>query len=149
MVIQRWDPLRNLLHLQERVNRLFEESLARSGVVRETEAPTAWRPPVDLHEQDDRYVLRADLPGMDGSTVEVQVEEHDLVLRGERGVDSSVPRESYLRLERPSGSFVVRITIPESVNRQAIGAAHRNGVLEVVLPKRREESRARIQVSVK
>jgi HSP20 family protein len=148
MVIQRWDPLRDLLHLQERVNRLFEESLARSGVVREAEAPAAWRPPVDLFEQEGRYVLRADLPGIDPGSVDIQLDESDLVLRGNRRTDSSVGRESYLRLERPSGSFAVRIALPPSVDGKKIEATHRNGVLEIVLPKKRDESQARIQVSV-
>jgi HSP20 family protein len=136
-----------LLHLQERVNRLFDESLARSGARSESEAPAAWRPPVDLYEQEDRYVLRADLPGMDAGTVDVQVDEGDLVLRGNRRSDASVPRESYLRLERPSGGFTVRIGIPPSVDGKRIEATHRNGVLEVVLPKKREEPHARIPVS--
>jgi len=149
MVIQRWDPVRDLLHLQEHVNRLFEESVARSGAIRETETPAAWRPPVDLHEQADRYVLRADLPGIDGSSTGVQIEGQDLVLKGERRRDPSISRDSYLRLERPSGSFSVRIALPVSVEREAIEATYRNGVLEVVLPKKREAPKAMLHVEIK
>lgn len=148
MVIQRWDPMRDLLHLQERVHRLFEEALARSGAVRESESPATWRPAVDLFEQEGRYVLRADLPGVDPGSVEIQIEDMDLVLRGNRRADAGIARESYLRLERPSGGFGVRIALPPSVDGARIEATHRNGVLEVALPKRREESQARIQVSV-
>ena len=150
MVIQRWDPVRDLVHLHERINRLFEESLARSGAAQgaESMSATAWHPPVDLFEREDRYVLQADLPGMDNYSVDLQVEGDELVLRGERLMDPTVARESYLRLERPHGSFVLRLSLPSSVNRQAIQAAHRNGVLEVVLPKKREEPE-RVHVSVK
>jgi HSP20 family protein len=150
MAIQRWDPFRDILHLQERINRLFEESLARSGVGGRTEtlAAAAWQPPVDLHETEDRFVLRADLPGVEGSAVDLQMEDGDLVLRGERSMDPGVPRDRYLRMERPYGTFVLRMSIPESVDRQGIQATHRNGVLEVVLPKRKEEAAGRFRVSV-
>jgi len=149
MVIQRWDPVRDLLHLQEQVNRLFEDSVARSGAIRETETPATWRPPVDLFEQADRYVVRADLPGIEGSAAGVQIEGQDLVLRGERRRDAAISRDNYLRLERPAGSFGVRIGLPVSVDREGIEATYRNGVLEIVLPKRREEPKAPLQVEVK
>lgn len=150
MAIQRWDPFRDLLRLQERINSLFEESLSRSGVAAgpESLAASAWHPAVDLFETADRYVVRADLPGVDGSTVDLQIEDGDLVLRGERSMDPTVPRERYLRLERPAGTFVLRMAIPESVDRQGIQAAHKNGVLEVALPKRKEEPQGRYRVSV-
>jgi HSP20 family protein len=151
MAIQRWDPFRDLLQLQERVNRLFEESVARSGVQRgaDPQGTTSWHPPVDLFEQGDRYVVRADLPGVESGAVDLQIEGSDLVLRGERRGDPLVPRESYLRLERPSGAFLLRMALPDSVERQGIQAAHRNGVLEVVLPKKKAELHGRFRVDVK
>ncbi len=150
MAIQRWEPLRDLLGLQEKVNRLFEESLARSGRLGTGDElrGAAWNPAVDLFETPDRYVLRADIPGTDGTGVELAVGENDVVLRGERRPDPAVPRESYLRLERPTGEFQLRVSIPASVDRRGIEASHRNGVLEVVLPKKKPEPQARIQVSI-
>ena len=150
MAIQRWDPVRDLMHLQERMNRLFDDAFSRSGGPREVEslASSGWRPPVDLFEAADRYVLRVDLPGLGPGEVQLQAEGTTLTLRGERRVDPAVGRDAFLRLERPTGPFVVQIVLPPSVERAGIQASQRDGVLEVVLPKRRDDVPSRIQVEV-
>lgn len=151
MTIQRLDPLRDLLQLQEKMNRLFEEFVARSGGVRGVEAlaEAGWRPLVDLLEESDRYVLRADLPGLESSAVDLQVDEGELTIRGQRPPDPAAARDGYLRRERPQGPFMFRIAIPPSVDRQAIQASHHNGVLEVLLPKKHEEAAGRHRVEVR
>jgi HSP20 family protein len=138
MAIQRWDPMRGLLELQERMNGLFEDVLSRSADDVEGDAAqaTAWRPPVDLFEETERYVLRADLPGISATDLEIQIENGRLVLRGERKMDGNISKDSYLRVERPYGRFVVQIALPPSVDQQSIRALHRNGVVEVLLPKK-------------
>jgi HSP20 family protein len=149
VAIQRWDPQRDMIELQGRMNRLFDDALSRSVGTEPAEAigSTAWRPPVDLIEEPARYVLRADLPGVGASDVEIQVEDGNLVLRGERRLDAGVSRESYLRVERPQGRFAVQIKLPPSVQHNAIRATHRNGVVEILLPKRKDEPPSRIEVS--
>ena len=151
MVIQRWDPVQDILRLQEKVNLLFDDILARSGGPPDAGAlgTTAWKPPVDIVDQADSYHLRADLPGVAPSDVELEVQEDTLLLRGERRMDPSVPREAYMRTERPHGRFVLQVSLPPSVDRQGIQAIHRDGVLEVVLPKRKEETAGKIKVEVK
>jgi HSP20 family protein len=149
MAIQRWDPLRDMLQLQERMNRLFEEVLARSSEPGRAEATatTGWKPPLDLFEDDGRYVLRADLPGVAAADVELQVEDGRLVLRGERRLDPSVDGKAYLRVERPHGRFAVEVALPPSVDVRGIQATHRNGVMEVSMPKLVTEAhRGRIPV---
>jgi len=144
MAIQRWDPMRDLMRLQEKMNSMFDEALSRS-VGPEGAAglgATGWKPPMDLFEEAERYVLRADLPGIAASDVEIQVEDGTLILRGERRLDAGVTRESYLRVERPHGRFSVRISLPPSVDAGSIRAAHSNGVIEVVLPKKKESDPA-------
>jgi HSP20 family protein len=149
VAIQRWDPQRDMVDLQGRMNRLFDEALSRSVGSEPAEAlgSTVWRPPVDLIEEPARYVLRADLPGVGAADVEIQVEDGKLILRGERRPDAALSRENYLRVERPHGRFSVQITLPPSVQHNAIRAIHRNGVVEVLLPKRKDEPPNRIQVS--
>jgi HSP20 family protein len=149
MAIQRWDPLRDLVQLQERMNSMFEEALSRTvgsdggqGV-----ASTGWKPPLDLFEEAERYVLRADLPGIGASDVHIQVEDGTLTLRGERKLDASVSREAYLRVERPHGKFTVQVSLPPSVEQAGIRAVHRNGVVEVILPKKEESVPSRIEIS--
>jgi HSP20 family protein len=149
MAIQRWDPMRGLLELQERMNGLFEDVLSRSADDVEGDAAqaTAWRPPVDLFEETERYVLRADLPGISATDLEIQIENGRLVLRGERKMDGNISKDSYLRVERPYGRFVVQIALPPSVDQQSIRALHRNGVVEVLLPKKTEQPPSRIEIS--
>ena len=151
MAIQRWDPLRDLLRLQEGMNRMFEDAFARSGGAAETEslATGGWRPSVDIFEQGPQYVLRADLPGVPPDGVEIEVEGDALTLRGERKSDPAVERESYLRIERPQGRFSVQVALPPSVERSAIRASQRDGVLEVVLPKKEERAPSRLKIDVR
>lgn len=148
MAIQRWDPMRDLMDLQGKVKSLFDEALARSTGPHGAEASSSgWQPPMDLYEEPKRYVLQVDLPGVAVADVNVQVEDGDLVLRGERKMDPSVTREAYLRIERPYGRFVVRVALPPSVDAGGIGATHRNGVVEVGLPKREPAPPSRIEVA--
>jgi HSP20 family protein len=151
MAIQRWDPLRDVLQLQERVNRLFEEVMARSGAADTADsiASGGWKPAVDIYEQSDRYVILADLPGIAPTDVEVDIEQSAIVLRGERHPDPTIPKEAYLRVERPRGRFALQIALPPSVDRQGIEAKRREGVLEVVLPKKKEQTPSRVKVDVR
>ncbi|MDH3592552.1 MAG: Hsp20/alpha crystallin family protein, partial [Planctomycetota bacterium] len=111
-----------------------------------SEGASGWRPPVDLHEEDDAYVLRTDLPGVSASEVEIRVENGSLHLLGERRMDSTPGRDAYLRVERPHGRFTVQVALPPSVDADEIRATHHNGVIEVRLPKRRARSASRIEI---
>lgn len=150
MAIQRWDPVRDLVSLQERMNRLFEDAFARSSGPREVEtlASSGWKPALDLLELPDRYLVKVDLPGLASGDVELQVEAGTLTLRGERRLDAATGRDAFLRLERPYGPFALQIALPPSVERQGIQATQRDGVLEIALPKRRDDTPSRVQVEV-
>ena len=110
-------------------------------------ASGGFRPPVDLFETADRYVLRVDLPGWPPERSSCRRRARTCCC-GERKVDGEVGRDSFLRLERPYGPFAADRAAP-SVDRTGIQAAHHDGVLEVTLPKRREEGPSRIKVDVK
>ncbi|HKQ60174.1 MAG TPA: Hsp20/alpha crystallin family protein [Candidatus Polarisedimenticolaceae bacterium] len=145
MAIQRWDPLRDLSQLQQKMNRMFDEALSRSAGPEAADAELGgWRPPLDLCEEPERFVLRVDLPGVSASDVEIQVQNGLLSLRGERRLEGGLPRESYLRIERPHGRFTVQLALPPSVDGGGIQAEQRGGVLEIVLPKRGAEVPSRI-----
>jgi HSP20 family protein len=145
MAIQKWDPQRDLVRLQDNVNRMFEEVLGRSAAPAggDRARPGDWKPPLDLFEEAGHYVLRADIPGVPPSEVEIQIEEGKLVLSGERKSDQA----AYLRLERPFGRFSAQVALPPSVDRERIHANHRNGVLEIVIPKKRDEAPSRVEVA--
>ena len=145
MAIQRWDPQRDLVRLQENVKQMFEEVLGRTSWQSSAERTTAadWKPPLDLLEEPGHYLLRADLPGVAPADVELRIENGNLLVFGERKIGQA----AYLRMERPTGRFSAQIALPPSVDRENIQANHCNGVLEVTLPKRKEEAPSRIEVA--
>jgi HSP20 family protein len=148
MAIQRWDPLRDLVQLKETMNRMLDDALARSSVRGwDGVAPAAWTPPLDLIEDERRFVLLADLPGVSFEDLELKVEDGSLTLRGQRRQELSAARDAYLRVERPRGPFVLRLALPASVDPRQIVARQANGVLEIVLPKRSTASAAKIEVA--
>ena len=145
MAIQRWDPQRDLVRLQENVNRMFDEVLSRSAAPGggDRAHPGDWKPALDLLEEGDQYLLRVDLPGVSPADVELRVDDGQLVLAGERRTD----QEAYLRMERPFGRFSAKVALPPLVDRGRIHANHRNGVLGVVLPKKKSEEASRVEIA--
>src|SRR5206468_387715 len=106
------DPLRDLMKLQERMNRLFEQTLSRGGASEEDLQGGGWTPPVDIEETPDRIVLRADLPGIRLGQIELKIQDDSLILRGDRPFDPKSRREDFHRIERPFGSFHRSFTLP-------------------------------------
>lgn len=148
MTTTRWDPFRDLMTIQDRMNRLFQDTLARSRGQEEIEAGQ-WSPAVDIFETPDRIVLRADLPGLEQKDIEVRVEESTLTLRGERRPSTDVRPEDFHRAERPHGPFLRWFALPPNVEQAGIRAVQRHGVLEVTLPKKQEARASSIRVEVK
>lgn len=148
MTITRWDPFRDLITIQDRMNRLFQETLSRQRGQDEIDSGQ-WGPAVDIFETEDRIVLRADLPGVAQSDIEIRVDDNMLVLRGQRKQPNDVAADDYHRAERPHGSFIRSFSLPQNVDQGAIRATHNNGVLELVLPKRQESKAKSIRVEVK
>ncbi len=150
MAIVRWEPFRDLMSLQDRMNRLFDESfrgLARPGE-EDWVLGGAWAPPVDVYEHEGNIVLKAELPGVDPKDVDIRLENNVLTLRGERKFGSEVKRDSYHRVERSYGTFSRSFTLPSLVDQQHIKADFKDGVLQVTLPKREEAKPKQIQISV-
>jgi len=149
MAIDRWDPVSDLLHLKERVDSLFQDVLGRAGTEASPEVPGAWRPPVDVWEEGESYYVRVDLPGVAPQDVSVEIEGGVLHLRGERRTDGSVPHGEFLRAERPRGRFAHSMALPASVDPGGIEARQRDGVLEIILRKKRDDRVARVRVELK
>ena len=148
MSIGGWDPYRELMRIQERMNNLFQETMSHRRGDEEIEGGH-WAPAVDIYEAGDRIVLRADLPGVEQGDIEVRVDDNKLVLRGERRPPSDLKPENVHRSERPQGPFMRSFSLPNNVDQAAIRAAHKNGVLEVTLPKKQEAKEKSIRVDVK
>src|SRR5262245_25047821 len=106
----------------------------------------AFIPPVDVQEEKDRYVVKADLPGVQPADIEVTAEKGVLTLRGERKSEKRENAEGYERLERVNGSFTRRFALPENAQADAIKAKFAHGVLEVSIPKQPEVAAKRVTV---
>jgi HSP20 family protein len=109
-------------------------------------ASVSWIPHVDIREEAERFVVVADLPGVDGKDIEITAEKGVLTVKGERRSEKKTSDEGFARVERASGSFLRRFTLPESADAEAIKATHTNGVLEISIPKRPQEQPRRITV---
>ena len=147
MAMVRWEPVRDLLSLQERMNRMFDTSY-RGAADEDWALGESWAPAVDIYEKDGNIVLKAELPGVDPKDVDVRVENNLLTLRGERKFDTEVKRDNYHRVERSYGSFSRSFTLPNVVDTQNIKAEYRDGVLHMTLPKREEAKPRQIQINV-
>jgi HSP20 family protein len=146
MAVVRWEPVRDLLALQDRMNRLFHETRTRSD--EDWALGGSWAPAVDIFEKDGNIVLKAELPGLDPKDVDIRVENNVLSLRGERKFENEVQQESYHRVERSYGTFSRSFTLPSVVDTGNIKAEYRDGVLRVTLPKREEAKPRQIQIDV-
>lgn len=130
---RRLDPLQDLLSLQERMNRLFEESLKTRLDL--DAAGQGWQPLCDVYETEGAFVVLLELPGVEQEDVEVQVDGESVVVRGQRRVGAVRP-ERYQRMERTYGSFSRHFRLPGPVDGEAIGAQFKEGLLRLELPKR-------------
>jgi HSP20 family protein len=150
-MLTRWEPFRDLSTLQDRIDRLFQDTLGRNrgDFAGEGLEGAAWAPAVDILEKGDDLVLRADLPGVDPKDVEINVQNGTLTLKGERKWESDVKEDDFRRVERVYGSFVRSFSLPTTVDADKVEAEYRNGVLEVKLPKRPEAKPKQIKVAVK
>ena len=151
MAIVRFEPFRDLLSLQDRMNRLFDESYRstqRGTSDDEWALGGSWAPAVDIYEQGTDIVLKAELPGVDPKDVDIRLENNVLSLRGQRQLENEVKRESYHRVERSYGTFSRSFTLPTVVDQAAIKAEFKDGLLQVTLPKREEAKPKQIQINV-
>lgn len=110
-------------------------------------ATSRWTPAVDIKEEETRFLIHADIPGVDPKDIDITVEQGMLTLRGERNEESEEERKNYKRTERIHGSFYRRFSLPDSADMDNISATGKNGVLEVVIPKQEVAQPRRISVT--
>ncbi|MDY0163211.1 Hsp20/alpha crystallin family protein [Desulfobotulus sp.] len=147
MTLVRWEPFRNVATLQERINRMFDEAFNKARDLDEN-AMGAWRPSVDIFENDHAIILEAELPGVTREDIDVEVENNVLTLKGERKEVREVEEERYYRKERIIGRFHRAFTLPVDVNLDQIKASFQNGVLRLEVPKPEEKKPRKIAIAV-
>lgn len=131
------DLFSDLITIYEKLNKIFDESLARSRKeLKEGDEVSSWDPPVDIYENEDYFLIIAELPGIEKENIKIKINENMLVLQGIRKLDN--PNEkgiNYHRLETNFGSFSRTFTLSEIVDKDNIVASFNNGILEIKLPK--------------
>ena len=130
----RWDPFRDLVSIQDELNRMFGRTFARAEPTRSPEAG-AWIPSMDVYETEDEIVVTLELPGIEPGDVEVSVEDSTLTVSGTRAFSNEVNEDRYHRVERRYGSFSRSISLPQSVDTEKVEAAFDKGVLTVEVRK--------------
>ncbi len=147
MAIVRWEPFRELVTAQRDFDRFFRGAF--NPAWGEGEASTrTWAPPVDIFEDENNIVLKAELPGLDPKDVEVRVEDNTLYLKGERKFEREVKQENYHRVERSYGTFARSFSLPNSINSEKVEAHYKDGILTLSLPKREEAKPRTVQIHV-
>ncbi len=140
MTVVRYEPWALVSRLQKDIDRLFSSPQT-------TAADTgAWLPPVDIQEEAGQFLLHVDLPGVDPKAVEVTSDQGVLTIRGHREDTRREARDGYRRIERVTGDFQRRFSLPETADTQNIKAKVVNGVLEVSIPKLAQVQPHRITV---
>lgn len=139
-----WRPLRELEELDRRFDDLWGRGLWRLPV-----EERGWMPAVDVFEKADKFVVKAELPGIKEEDIHVSVVGDTLSIRGEKKTETEVKEEDYYRSERSYGSFYRSIPIPSNVNADKISASFEDGVLEVALPKSAKGKPRKLTVSAK
>ena len=144
MAITRWDPFREVVALQNRLNSLFRNYDEGDEPV----AAASFTPAVDIYEDEKKVVLKLEVPGIEEKDLDVSVENHTLTVKGERKFEKEEKEENFHRIERRYGSFYRAFTLPTTVDTENVGASYNAGVLKLELKKKPEAQPKQIKVSV-
>jgi HSP20 family protein len=144
MAITRWDPFREVVALQNRMNSLFRD-------LNENESPVttaSFVPAVDIYEDDKKVMLKLEVPGMEQKDLDVSIENNTLTVKGERKFEKEEKEENFHRIERRYGSFFRAFTLPSTVNTENVQASYNAGVLKLELAKKPEAQPKQIKINV-
>ena len=143
----RYDPFREFVTLQDRMNRLFRDPRGPEGQD-ESLTTTAFAPPVDVYEDEHNVTLKIEVPGIDEKDIDVRIENNTLTVHGERKFEKEEKEENFRRVERQYGSFTRTFTLPSTVNHDNVQANYDKGVLKIKLEKKAEAKPKQIKVNV-
>lgn len=142
MTIVRWNPLREVPMIQNRMHRIFDDFLTDGQEM----AQKNWHPVVDIYDSENATIIQADLPGIKKEDVSINVEENVLTLTGERSYENEVEKTNFYRRERAFGTFKREFTLSASVDHEKIKADFKDGVLKIEIPKPEEKKPKSISI---
>ena len=135
MELMRWNPTGGFFNLNSRFNTLWDDFFAPARGVSRDERNWNWNPAVDVYENDEAIVVKAELPGVDKDQIAVDLDGRTLTLKGERDGENEVTEDNYYRRERVYGRFERSFALPAEVDPDAIKAEFKDGVLKIEIPK--------------
>jgi HSP20 family protein len=141
MKLVRWDPFRDLVAMSQRLNRLPDDPYNLGAG-----DPLGWAPPVDIFEKQDQLIIRAEVPGVQRSDLDVRIENGVLTLHGERKQETDVAEGNAHVTERSYGSFTRSFSLPTTVDAGRIAASYKDGVLEVTVPKAETAKSKKVEI---
>src|SRR3989449_3391128 len=144
-VLTRWDPFREFATMQDRMNRLLQQSY---GVSEEALTTSTFATAVDVYEDEHNVTLKIEVPGIDEKDIDVRIENNTLTVHGERNFEKEEKEENYRRIERQYGSFTRSFTLPSTVDPNNVQANYEKGVLKIKLAKKAEAKPKQIKVNV-
>jgi HSP20 family protein len=143
-----WNPLSELMGVQKRMNQLFESALTRSEIEAQ-DGLGVWTPVSDVYENaEGALVFCLELPGVEQESIDVRIDDDELVIEGRRDMDREQDGEQFHRVERSYGRFSRRFRLPSKVDRSSVDATFKEGVLRITLPTHDGPSVGPIQVPV-
>ena len=146
MELVRWNPIRDIFSLRNHTNRVFGDFYFPTNREEGDLPMWNWNPVVDVYDNDDNIVLKAEIPGIDKKDIEIDVKGRVLTLKGERSSDNEVKEDNYYRRERCFGKFERAFNLPVNVELDKIKANYKDGVLEIEIPKPEEKKPKQITV---
>ena len=144
--VTRFDPFREFVTLQDRMNRLFRETQPEGR--EEALTTSTFAPPVDVYEDEHNITLKIEVPGIDEKDIDVKIENNTLTVHGERKFEKEEKEENFRRVERQYGSFTRSFTLPTTVDAETVQAHYDKGILKIQLAKKAEAKPRQIKVNV-
>jgi HSP20 family protein len=144
MPITRWDPFREVVALQNRMNSLFRDLNEEENLA----ATASFVPAVDIYEDNKKVVLKLEVPGIEEKDLDIRVENHTLTVKGERKFEAEEKEQNFHRIERRYGSFFRAFTLPSTVDTENVQANYNAGVLKLELSKKAEAQPKQIKINV-
>ena len=144
MSLVRYQPWNSMEQLHREMGRMFDSSSSDEEM--SNIATSDWVPAVDIKETAKEFLIHADIPGVDPNDIDVHMEDGLLTIKGERESEKKEEHDGYKRIERHSGSFYRRFSLPDTANPDKIEAKSKNGVLDITIPKQEKTQPRKIQV---
>ncbi len=146
MQLVRWNPMNEMFSFRRPLSRVFDDFFLPRTTTEDGSLTWGWNPVVDIYDNEDSIVIKAELPGVSKKDIEIDIKDRVLTLKGERSADNEVKEDTYYRRERTYGRFERSFTLPANVDPDKIKADYSDGVLKIEVPKPEDQKPKQVTV---